>query len=102
MNCYLLEHALVRYSIDCSLSLSAGSCLSNQPNLVTPQGQCRFGDKKGEYGRQLNHGHALAVIVIVQERVLPSNQAANQVRNDVMLIPAPSFLKMESYIGGCK
>ena len=41
-----------------SLSLhKAQACLSNQPNLpVTPQGQCRYGDKKGEYGRQLNHG----------------------------------------------
>ena len=41
-----------------SLSLSAqGSCLSNKPNLlVTPQSQRRYGDKKGEYGRQLNHG----------------------------------------------
>ena len=40
------------------LSLSAqGSCLSNKPNLpVTLQGQRRYGDKKGEYGRQLNHG----------------------------------------------
>ena len=57
LDCYLLEHALVCYSI--ALSLSAqGSCLSNKPNLpVTPQSQRRYGDKKGEYGRQLNHGH---------------------------------------------
>ena len=34
------------------LSLSAlGPCLSNQPNLpVTPQGQRRYRDRKGEYG----------------------------------------------------
>ena len=44
--------------ISIALSLFAqGSYLSNQPNLpVTPQDQRRCGDKKGEYGRQLNHG----------------------------------------------
>ena len=57
----IVSHAMLEYMrlfATRLLSLSAlGSCLSNQPNLpVTPQGQRRYRDRKGEYGRQLDHG----------------------------------------------
>ena len=63
LDCYLLEHTLVCYSI--ALSLSAhGSCLSNQPYLpVTPQGQRGQEKENMADNSTMANAHALAVIV---------------------------------------
>ena len=86
LDCYLLEHALVRYSIALSLSLSLHKALVFQTSptyLWHHKVSAATGTRKENTADNSTMANALAVIagvLIVQERVLPSNQAANQVK----------------------
>ena len=103
LDCYLLEHALVRYLIAIALSLSLHKALVFQTSptyLWHHKVSAATGTRKENTTDNSTMANALAVIagvLIVQERVLPAikqQTKSKKPRNDVMLIPAPSFLKV--------